>query len=621
MGPVRLPSKDQLQRFDELWQTLVDDTVPLRVLSFEYALRFLEGEVSLQRLRNERLRKVLANLIHSKGRWVLNQPPALYANRTLLAPEVQQGYSRRIDSLVAEARDIFARGDHVRALIAFIEARTCSSDPLDSDFRNAVRELAIAFILRGVDVSRLKTLLSEVFFERTTVHEGLLHTTYPEDTIEPPLPELDLENPESIVSYNKALQAAIDSLTVSSRFEALWKSYQRQPQALTYIFPINGIKGRQSLNIGRVELYPPFLSPKADKAGETIGRERPDSLNAAITLSSLNSEEDRSNAARQVQAHLDVLAFFVESRLPIEVDANKCVILREDGALYGEAMRSPRLPSSLEHKYYARNVDDLVQNLASLKSVLDTASRVGSLGAESEVRLQEALRAILKSNQTEVLEDRLVNAWIAIEALMGRAGDKEAIAAEIVPALIVNDARWGMGWQLLGFLRNVASKRKSRVFVDVFVGVTEDLLQRSFIILTDAWATLELDVFIATLDEWLTVLPRDSECFRRVIEVKEFYSKPSAAEKELKRRHDMAAEDVVFIYQVRNRIVHHAFLGSPGMNYLVDRAETFARLFMLAALRNPELPPDRLIADEIVRARQLIRRIECDPSFDLMSED
>jgi hypothetical protein len=620
MSVIIRPYEDRLRCFDELWQTLLTDLEPLRVVSIEYAFRFLEGEVQLQRLRNKSLRQVLARLIYRRDRWLLKEPPALHAVRAILASEVQDGYSQRTVALSEEGMQYFTRGDYVCSLLRFIETRICSTEKLTSDFRSAVTDLAISFLLRGFGLSGLRTLLTEAFFERTMMHGQLLHTTYPCDALDPSLPDLDLTSPESVTCYNNTLQASLNGLTITDRFASIWKVYQRQPKPLTYVFPISGLKGRQTFNIGRVEVYNPFVSPKVDKAAETIGRDRPDSLSAAIQLSSLNSEEDRGTAARQVQAHLDAVAFFVSSRVPIEVDGDKCVILNEGGALYGEAIRNPRLAPSLEHKYFARDADELMSKMANVSHVFDIASKVGALEADAEVRIQEALRAIIKSTQTEVLEDRLVNAWIAIEALMGRAADKEEIAAQMLPALAANDARFGVGWSLLSFLRQCAANRQAPPFSNVFARITEDMLQRSSVI-TDPWGTVELGAFVASLDEWLDKVPEGSECLRRIYAVRSFYSTPEAAVKEIKRRQEVAAEDAVFIYQVRNRIVHHAFLGSPGMNYLVNRAETFARLFMLSALRNLEKTPERLIGNEVVKARLLIERIENDPTFNLISSD
>ncbi len=619
------PYEDRLRRLAEEWYVLLEERAqPLRVVGVEYAIRFLQGELGLQRLKNERLRKVSAKCIDGKNEWRLEEPAELFIVRKLLAKRVVNGYSEEVGSLVISAREIFSRGDYVCAIVQHIEKRVCSADAFDEDLVRLIRELAICFVLRGFEPDDTKELLSKIFFEKTFEHEGILYTSFPYSVVRSSLPVSDLATQQQRDEYNSALSNRLSSLTLADRFRAIVTSFQREPEELIYVYPLRGIKGRRSHMIGAVEIYPPHVLPKQTTAGitETFGRSEPDVLNAAITLNGLGNEENRSEAARRIQECLDLLEFFIPTNVPIEIDLDTCQVFRQNGAIYGSYNRKSRTNPTLEHQYMACEIDEIADRHSVYAEIVETADALGGRqdDNETEARVEEALRAISKANHGDVLEDRLVNYWIAIEALMGRVNDKERVAVGLLPALSVNELRWGVALRLWHHLRYAHMNRHQDRFASVFANVSGDLLSRSSVPVTP-FSQTDLRDFVGTLSEWLSVVPADTDVYRRIAYVSRFYSDNRIAKKELHHLKEAAHDDVVFIYQVRNRVVHHAFVDSPATNYLTERAGFFARLFISAVLRNRDLSPAQVVANETVRADRFLGHLELDPSFSLLSDE
>jgi hypothetical protein len=532
-------SEQRLVRLAAAWESLFDDIGAVDIVSMEFAFHFLTGEVVLHRLKNERLRKVLAGLLRKNEPWELAKPASLYAIRILLALELSHGYNERTASLVESGTHLLDQGQYVRAILTALQELIESAEQLDDRLYYLLQNLAAAFILRGFDISRIRRLMSEMFFDDSNIVEGLMHSTFPYELIEHHLPELDPTSNESLATYNAALTRKLELLTLSDRFEAIFVFYQQRPRTLTYIFAVTGLKGRRTHSIGRIELYPPFTAPKVDRTMELFGRDATDSLNVAITMPSLGSDEDRSRAAQLVQGDLDPIGFYITPTVPIEVDSRQCVMIGSNGALYGVAARNDRLDAAVEHRYLARDMDELAAHPASLKTLVDVATKLAGESTNFEVRAYEALRAMSKSVESGVLEDRLVNAWISIEALMGTLADKESVATEVIPSLVVTDARWLVGWGLLRYLRRRFANYNLNRHDAVFDKVSEDLLKRSLVTF-EPWRSQDLSDFIATLDEWVVVAREDQELSRRFVRVGDFYRNPREAKKELFHRYQIA---------------------------------------------------------------------------------
>jgi len=92
------------------------------------------------------------------------------------------------------------------------------------------------------------------------------------------------------------------------------------------------------------------------------------------------------------------------------------------------------------------------------------------------------------------------------------------------------------------------------------------------------------------------------------------------AKMELDRMHKEARDDLIFIYQLRTRIVHNAYFHSQGTTYFVVRAQRFASLLIGAILADPRLQRSGAIEREIAAADGILKRLESDEKNSVLEE-
>jgi len=503
-----------LSRLRELWEALADGNAPgelkLRLAGPEIAVTFLGDEIELGRLNNKHARTLLVSELKAvELKSVLNSANLLTMLR-LITDEVSSGRSDYLATLVDDVREYFNGGSYLRSLVRTLQniVQGAGSAMDQILLLWLTRQIFIAYRLRGYDGRSMRSLVKDLFFHRESMHDGLLHSTYPYE-LQRVTSTHDFNNtdPEHLVAYNAALSAELAQLSVSDRFNGITRFWERPAQQLTYLFPVHGIKGNKTLRAGGVEFYAPHISPRLkpeNRLSEAFERTDIDALNAAVCLPSVGNTEDRSDAIRAVQLAIDLITFHVATRTPVEVHGDFCQVLRADGSISSASYHNRRFDPAIAHEHMALDLDELSLRHSILGTITSIADRFVDrrLLPRAEQRFDTALREASRADETDVLADRLLSYWIAIEALLSPSGrdgilnqdaskdDAEDVALEVLPALVVNAARYDIGWELHHYLSHAIRNEQNNPFYrDALAGVSVKLRRASQVI-DQPWAIL-----------------------------------------------------------------------------------------------------------------------------------
>ena len=633
-----------LRRWMVIWEESLDNaslnSFGFRFEGPEVSVAFLDDEIALGRLNNDQARK-----LHSRQLKLLNIPllpgsAQLRAVLTPLAQHVLKGRSEYVASLIKAAKRQFAEGLLQDAIVQEMRSLLTGGTAFASqDGRVAwlSQQLIVGYHFRGLDRSKIRELLRKTFFHREHFVDDTVYTDYPlTNTKDWRLP--GFERPAK--QHNEELLAELAVITLEDRFATLCREHER-PRQLTFIFPIRGLKGLVPLELGRVKIYPPAHQKmvavgtsdgESDIDLEMFNRTEKDALNAAITLDATNSDKDRQAAMRIIRAMLDVLVMYVPTRAPITLDTEQCTIVNTDGSLAGSAYSRRGYNDDVLHAYIAPDLNQILSHPAVLKAqVAATELNPRARGAAPQQRIGTALGAFRKANEGDDPEDRLLNYWVSIEAMLSTSGrdgiliqdptgeTAETLACEIIPAMFVVASRTMIGWELLHYLRALQNNAQFNGLA-TFENVPDHLMNRAQIPFVP-WATLAIEPFISSLDELYRVFDAESVIAARIDFTRRIYRDNAAAKKELFARKQRAQDDVITIYQVRNRIVHSAFHDTAGMEYIVPAAQQYAGRLLGALLEEVMVPGAEILARSISDCGRIMARLDDEEHFDLLAEE
>jgi hypothetical protein len=617
----------RLVNLSHIWYDLGRRREEPRVHLFgpEMAIAFLREQLSLGRLRNRNTRDLLKKEIKSIDR--LSGTPGLQRLRDALdriSRELDQGFdghSDHVARLVATAQTEFANGSYLRAVVDTLRTAILSGkrDPHPDYVLSRLQQIRIAHRLRGVDNPEL---LERIFFHKESEQAGRLHSTYPLELLPTERAEL-LKQAKGTPAYNDLLRAELTAMTDAARFNALIHHWERSIGLRTHIFAVSGLKGTRGLSVGQVEFYAPGEHPKIQTnafVDERFGRKQDNAVNAAVTMPGAGTDEEHSAAARVVQGAIDILSFHLPTRAPIELATQDSYSISQHAVTsHYEGLRT-NLP--VEHRHdHAPNLDQLHTYDSFLHMVTEIGERIASAKnmAPAQLRITTALRAKSKGDDSPVLDDRLLNYWIAIESLLNSSGQNdvlnpdstsEARALKAIPALAVNSACNEIGWEAYDLLRGFLNESSRHP-------PFPDLATRSY----RSEEHVFLRTFLGTLDDWISLIPVESWLHHRIHFTQQFFRDNKVALAELQRRQNEARSDTILIYQLRNRIVHNAHFDSTGSAYFVARAHLFASLLLEAIFADLDSTPAQVLGREIEEAFSRLQRLKTDHGFNLLNDD
>lgn len=242
-------------------------------------------------------------------------------------------------------REVFESGKYFRNACLELNQTLSESDSTADDeqgLRILSQHLVVEFILKGYS---LKTIGEFPMNLLDKCCDGSMTTRYPHGV---DVNEYTIDGQLDYDRYHQAVMSAMESLTLNQRVGKLEYYYTVEPQNLTYIFEVRGLKGDIDIQIGNVNFYSPKVKRHVKKGigsetnpnDELFGKQNLNyyCANAATTVRAIDREVGRLKAMDAIEAAFDAVKFvFPYAKTRCEILKYNYLVVDECGVLVGQS--------------------------------------------------------------------------------------------------------------------------------------------------------------------------------------------------------------------------------------------------------------------------------------------
>jgi len=668
----------------DLWEDIIENlsrTIYDRdIVNPHLILINLLDEIKYNKLQNEKNNAYFLENCKIFGNKDEVVKKLLFTDFQLLISELSQKSNKfeYISLLFKDMLKIFQNGAYFKESCNLLKKIILESQWKKDDEENIYflsQNLIIELILAGYSIETIKDIPRGLFdkYEILNTENGEYITTkYPISVDSKNHYENGIFNK---VSYNEALKAEINSLSISDRVEMLKYYFDKEPFEGYGIYHIEGlIKENLDVNIGEVNFYSPQLENywryinnpdiKIEDFNERklafYDEEKPiyerhvnnipyndlksqvkqaSFVNATVKIKYRDIESAKRQSLEIINKALDILRLYIHSKTPFRVKVNRFYLVNcEDfGVAYysfptGDTTISKQINSfNLKNTHFFSEKNS--EFLNSLNELLFSKEiKKYPLAA----KLIYSLHWYRKGFETDVPEDQLLNYWIAIENLItfdSKNGnlvlknqeekDKFVLVEGLVPYIELSYSIRNVAVETLFYLKNQIISSE----IDDKWNLSGKQLKVPPNIINDCQLEANTEYKVINLNEFIKNLHLLNEYVtRKVIGDKieyaaKFYSDTEVKKLEIKRKLKQMQQDLLLIYRYRNLIVHNAHFDHKILPYYVMKAENFARnlldKILYEFIKDNTRSHQEILTWEKVKMERLIKMLENDLPVDL----
>lgn len=597
-----------IQYWIDYWKSLFSGVesqrFSLSLISPRILLCEMKEEIKLRNLRNDDNRQFFYTQIKKYYTYDIPTQRCLHHVLTLLQREFDK---RRLDIMVQLCQhglsimDSLEYYDHA---VDVLREQLLSEKHVTRENLNMLcQDLIVELLEAGYSQKYIEEIPENIFAGITEYGDSII-TNYPHGLSFP-------ADPNARNAYKRSLTLLMKGLSDVDRINVL-KKYPRVPRRnLRFIFPVRGIKGEISFDIGPVHFYSPTKEKIIKDQVEIGGENHPELfggsenlyLNAVVKVSTLDAHSGAAIAKRKIIKAINCLNFILGSPAKYEVGLDYIVVNESDRNVGSSFKTDPRYGRL--HWLYSRNVTTEALEAINSSIIYSAAPKLitEELAGSVEHRLMDSLHWFRKGNDADAPEDQILWLWIAIESILSpvvSANSAKAlfcikgresvvtIAFELLPRLRCIFNAYDRGWTLYHKLDMMHSTHSS-----AFITVPNEVMQKAG--LKPGNKQIHLRDFVEAIPVLLKHLP-DSELYDQLNDAYNFYTDSKQACEMIETELKAFRDDVIMLYRIRNKIVHDATVGDTVLPYYIKSATQFAGQLILKSLeqffeqRNESLP-------------------------------
>ena len=599
MGYCRSAAEEvryRLELFFEIYRGIVDDLKagardPIFSTPMNLTYRVLEESTRLEPFGN----KTKAEYVRDEAALLLTTDPVLANDASVRQPfdDLASAAARIAAAANRAARIALARsdipgplvraqraidqGDYFRGALRRLIYQVCDAPVYETTadaLEQTTRALVFGFLAAGFSPSRIGSLGRDVASDIVEVH-GYAFSNLPSRIDQRPFfIGLRFEREK----FNEALRVEVAAQGTRERLLALQTWYDEALRRYVVLFRVTGVKGHREFRVNGVHFYP-ALPQGAKYIYCCDGDNDPelfleaDRFNAAVYIDAHDQDAAWRQGLEKVNGALDIVRYAFSPEAPLGIDPTKMAVADEFGHQRGGHY-------SIDRGNFNRWLDfDRLFNNA-MTYLRDCDARLQAItDSRQTAQMQAALHSVRRSGEAILPEDRLLAAWVAIEAILGdetgnlvsggKLGTTEERVRIVMRAIAMNDLRFSLAVDMHNMLRKVVSTQQFNRHRD-YVGAPDKVL---------AEAGLLGGFPVATRIEKLLEGIRDVRPFVRrpglrakVEATLRFYDDANEAKTRLIEYGRDVDGEITAIYQIRNGYVHQAKRGTEIVEYYADRA-------------------------------------------------
>ena len=428
----------------------------------------------------------------------------------------------------------------------------------------------IIFELMHKKFSRKKIvrIIDEIFSTYTENPDGYLHTSFPH-TIE--THNWNTES-EEYKEYKKQLIDYLSGLTQKERILAIASYFDIPSKELRFVFQIKGLRGDDTnFNIGNVQIYNPkcirlFQNP-TKYFNELFEKDIKDQIyycNGAVTLEVVDREYAAQEALQILENTLDIISSrYTNYKIPITINTSKYYVIDMDGK-----QRGGNTTNTWEFLAYQDSIE-----LDNSKYDADIYAKQISKDKILEIdkKIFESMHWKRKAIESNDGNEKILWHWVAMENLFQRKNHSTPMTIfESVSKLLAKRYLYQFAWKhfhkLSDITETTALMRHYRLEIKLPFS-----LKNTIGLNAKEGETIYLTNLIDNLDDLQSNLDEKSLLYEQLEYLKKIFTDTKQCIALLEKLEKIFFEKLVYVYRMRNKIVHNAHNeSSPIAQYYVE---------------------------------------------------
>lgn len=420
---------------------------------------------------------------------------------------------------------------------------------LNNDSKDQIKTLTnliiFELIYKKYSTQTLEKVIDNIF-DRYSIDEGILWTNFPHNFAQEDIYKL---TDSEFQQYQQKIIDLIDNLTLSQRLLSIKNYFDKQPKKLTYIFQIKGLKGNIDITFGNVRIYNPekvtLIKNRPSDNIELFNSKKFIYCNGAVTLDVIDEEYAKQEAFTLLSKTIDIIVSnYSGYKVPIEINNYTILTCDQDGNKRGESSKN-NSESIKHHDSVALSQSDNIEYLFNFYNKLN--DRYFFI----DKKILESLHWKRKAIESLNTNEKILWYWISIENIIG---DTSTIFNIVSKFLAVNQL-YAFAWKHFEKINRIIRLGSFGYFRKNLV-IPEELKQS--IGLNQQTGKIYLNNFVEKIPDIQNLLDKNELLFAQLDYLKDIFDESSKILKLLTNFEEISREKLIFIYRIRNKIVHEA---------------------------------------------------------------
>lgn len=441
-----------------------------------------------------------------------------------------------------------------------------------SKIKHLVNLIIFELIHKKYSQKTITQIINNIFSNYQVVSEHQIHTKFPHN-IE--CKNWDQTSPE-YNEYKHTLTNFIDNLTEKDRVLALHHYLNIEGEKLRFVFQIKGLKGDNvNITIGNVQIYNPksiqLFKGTTEYSDELFVKKIEDNIyycNGAVTLDVFDTEYAKQEALQILENTLDLVASRY-TYYPVSITINKFKYYIIDMEGHNRGSGSTNTWEFLTYK------DSLELDNSKYDNPIYAQQIAKNKILEVDKKILESMHWKRKAIESNENNEKILWHWVALENLFERKNSSEKtpnVIFEVVSKLLTKKYMYSFAWKHFHKLKEKTDDEYliNMINKDLQLKLPNDLKNDIGLNAEDG-EQIYLIKLIDNIENIQTHLNSNSLFYEQLQYLREIFTDKKRCLELIDKFEKIFFEKLVYVYRVRNKIVHNAHSeSSPIIDYYVD---------------------------------------------------
>lgn len=569
----------KIQYFIDYWKDLThpNDSIEIELVHSiiynpkELIKEFID-EIERKNLSNKDNKKFFIDLLGKFANLDLEALSFIRSLLKLILKEQNSDYSYLLHLLkMAHLKlDNFMLGKE--AIKELSEILTNDSTINTTKIKHLVNLIIFELIHKKYSKKTIAKIVDHIFSNCEIISDDYIHTNFPHEVECKNGDRSSLEYEE----YKHTLTNLIDNLTDQDRILALNNYLNKEGEQLRFIFQIKGLKGdNANITIGNVQIYNPksiqLFKETTESFNELFENKIEDNIyycNGAVTLDVFDTEYANKEALQILENSLDLVASRY-TRYPISITINKFKYYVIDMEGHNRGSGSTNTWEFLTYK------DSLELDNSKYDNPIYAKQIAKDKILEVDKKILESMHWKRKAIESNENNEKILWHWVALENLFERKNSSEKtpnVIFKVVSKLLTKRYMYSFAWKHFYKLKEKTDDESlmNMIHKDLQLSLPKDLKNVIGLNAKDG-DQIYLINLINNIQKIQTYLNNSSLFYEQLQYLHEIFTDKKRCIELIDKFEKIFFEKLVYVYRVRNKIVHNAHSEtSPIIDYYVD---------------------------------------------------